>query len=161
MQVHHAWNSDWKVAARTAGFVFFAILVSGAAVLGMARAVWLDPIFGRDAAVAIELTIIVPFAWYASVLVVRGMQLSLGWRAAVIMAITTFLLLIGAYATRAAAARAQADSLTNGSLGIGIVVQALGPNSRLHPVASCGSLGRVPDLETWPFDVRDVSRIRT
>lgn len=125
MQVHHAWNSDWKVAATTAGFVFFAILVSGAAVLGMARAVWLDPIFGREAAVAIELTIIVPFAWYASVLVVRGMQLSLGWRAAVIMAITTFLLLMGAYVALAATGLAEADSLTNGSLGIGIAVQAL------------------------------------
>ena len=134
MQVR-AWNSDWKLAAATAGFVFFAILVSGAAVLGMARAVWLDPIFGRDAAVAIELTIIVPFAWYACVMVVRGMQLSLGWRAAVIMAATTFLLLIGAYVALAAAALDEADSLTNGSLGLGIAVQAL---VSAFPLASRG-----------------------
>jgi hypothetical protein len=125
MQANRAWNSDWKVAAATAGFVFFAILASGAAVLGVARTVWLDPIFGRDAAVAIELTIILPFAWYASIVVVKGMQLSLEWQAAVIMAVTTFLLLMGAYVALAAAAFAEADPVTNGSLGLGIAVQAL------------------------------------
>jgi hypothetical protein len=118
------WNSNWKVVAATAGFVFFAILLGGAAVLDVARAVWLEPMFGRDAAVAIELAVILPFAWYASSVVAGGMQLSPGWRAAAVMALTTFLLMAGAYLALAATALAEPGSLTNGSLGLDIAVQA-------------------------------------
>lgn len=39
-----SWNSDWKVVAATAGFVFFAILVLGAELLGIARVAWLKPV---------------------------------------------------------------------------------------------------------------------
>lgn len=117
-----AWNSDWKVVAATAGFVFFAILLLGAELLGIARVVWLEPTFGHRTAVAIELTIIAPVAWLASAVVASGMQLSPGWRAAAIMAATTFLLMTGAYAVLASPS--DADSLTNGSLGLDMAIQA-------------------------------------
>ena len=109
-----AWNSDWKVVAAPAGFVFFAILILGAELLGMSRVAWLEPTFGHGKAVAIELAIVLPVAWYASAVVASGMQVSPGWRAAAIMAITTFVLMTAAYAVLAAPS--PADSLTNGSL---------------------------------------------
>lgn len=118
-----AWNSDWKVVAVTAGFVFFAILILGAELLGMARVAWLEPTFGHDKAVAIELAIVLPVAWYASAVVASGMQVSPGWRAAAIMAITTFALMTAAYAVLSAPS--PADSLTNGSLGLDMAVQAV------------------------------------
>jgi hypothetical protein len=119
------WSSDWKVVAATAGFVFSAILLLGAALLGMARVAWLEPIFGHDKAVAIELTIALPVAWYASAVVASGMQLSPGWRAAAIMAVTTFLLMAAAYAVLVAPSSMGIDSLTHGSLGLDMVIQAL------------------------------------
>ncbi len=118
-----AWNSDWKVVAATAGFVFFAILLLGAELFGMARVVWLEPVFGHHTAVAIELTIVAPLAWFASAVVASGMQLSSGWRAAAIMAATTFLLMTAAYAVLATPA--EADPLTNGSLALDMAIQAV------------------------------------
>jgi hypothetical protein len=120
-----AWNSDWKVVAAAAGFVFFAILLLGAELFGMARVAWLEPTFGHDKAVAIELVIILPVAWYASAVVASGMQVSPGWRAAAIMAVTTFLLMTAAYAALAAPSPTKADSLTNGSLGLDMAIQAV------------------------------------
>lgn len=119
------WNSDWKVVAATAGFVYFAILLVGTELLGMARAVWLDPRYGRDMAVAIELTIILPFAWYACAIVASRMKLSPGWRAAALMALITFLLTAGAYLALAAPSLEATSSLTDGSLGPDIAIQAL------------------------------------
>jgi len=120
-----AWNSDWKVVAATAGLVYFAVLLAGAALLGMAREIWLDPLYGRDTAVAIELAVILPFAWYASVFVANGMQLSAGWPAVSIMAITAFLLMAAAYAALAAPPLVETGSLTNQSMVLDIAVQAL------------------------------------
>lgn len=119
------WHSDWKVVAATAGFVFFAILLLGAVLLGIVRVVWLEPGFGRDTAVAIELAIILPIAWCACAVVASGMQLAPGWRAASIMAVTTFVLMTAAYAVLAAPAQTEAGSLTNGSLRLDMAIQAL------------------------------------
>ena len=121
----HPWNANWKVVAATAGFVYFAILLIGAELLGVAREVWLDPMYGRDRAVAIELVVILPFAWYASSVVASGMELSVGWQAVAIMAVTTFLLTLAAYVALAAPPLVESNSLTSRSLGVDIAVQAL------------------------------------
>jgi hypothetical protein len=120
-----AWNSDWKVVAVTAGLVFFAILLVGVELVGMARVAWLEPIFGHDKAVAIELTIVLPVAWYASAVVANGMQLSPGWQAAAIMAVTTFVLMLAAYAVLAAPPQTETGTLTHGSFGLDMAIQAL------------------------------------
>jgi hypothetical protein len=89
----------------------------------MARVLWLEPTFGHDNAVAIELPIILPVAWYVSVVVANGMQLAPGWRAAALMAITTFLLMTTAHAVLAAPS--EAVSLTHGSWGLDMAIHAM------------------------------------
>lgn len=119
------WSSNWKVVAATAGFVYFAVLLTGGELLGLARVTWLDPHFGRDKAVAIELVIILPFAWYASSVVANGMQVADGWLAVAVMAITTFLLTVLAYVALAAPPLVETSLTTNGSVELDVAFQAV------------------------------------
>ncbi|MFO1159129.1 MAG: hypothetical protein U1E60_09855 [Reyranellaceae bacterium] len=89
----------WRETIRSAvsaGGLYSCLLLALWMLLGVASRLWLVPLIGEAAALAAELTIMLPFAWKSSALVAKRYGIASVLPAGAIAAATTALLVSGA-----------------------------------------------------------------
>ena len=90
------FKSERLWAAVTAGLVYFALLLTAGLVLGTLSQLWLEPLVGPASAFALELTFLLPAAWFMNKGVARRFAIESPWPMGVVVAGTTFVLICAA-----------------------------------------------------------------